>query len=119
MVSSWSKFINLNGEQLEQVYQFKYLCVYLDCSLSFNTHVDKLVDKVLECLGLIYKTRWLFDLETAKMPYQTLILAHFDFGDVVHLVVPQYQHDCLHKIQNAARRLIQFIKSISASLSAT
>ncbi len=98
--------VSLNGEQLEHVNEFKYLGVYVDCNLSMNAHVDKLVDKVLKRLGLLYKTRWLFDLETAKMLYQTLILPHFDFGDVVYSVVPQYQYDRLQKIQNAACRLI-------------
>ncbi len=45
---------------------FKYLGMYLDRNLSFNVHIDKMIDKVLKRLGLLDKVRWLFGLDTPK-----------------------------------------------------
>ena len=55
------------------VSSFKYLGVILDNHLCFDKHIDYVVEKRTTRLGFLYKTRWLFDLETAKMLYCALM----------------------------------------------
>ncbi len=98
--------ISLNGEMLESVTSFKYLGMILDPQLHFHSHIDRLVDKTTARLGLLYKTRWLFDQATALMLYKSIISPHFDYGSVLYEVAPQYQLKRLQVIQNAAARLI-------------
>ena len=51
---------------------------------------------------MLYKTRWLFDLDTARMLYCALIAPHFDLGNMVYTVAAQNQLNRLQVIQNAA-----------------
>ena len=78
----------------------------LDSQLTFHTHIDKVVEKTSTKLGLLYKTRWLFDNATALMLYKALIVPHFDFGSTIYEITPQYQLNRLQVVQNAAARLI-------------
>ncbi len=91
---------------IETVNTFKYLGLYLDSHLQFGPHIDQVVDKATAKLSLLYKTRWLFDQETALTLYKSLVTPHFDYGTVVYEVSPQYQLQRLQVIQNAAARMI-------------
>ena len=98
--------ISLDGEMVESVQTFKYLGIILDQQLHFHSHIDHIVDKTTNRLGLLYKTRVLFDQNTALMLYKSLITPHFDYGCVLYEVAPAYQLKRLQTIQNAAARLI-------------
>ena len=87
--------ISLNGQMIDTVNRFKYLGLILDNHLQFHDHIEYIVDKVFTKLGLLYKTRWLFDQSTALMLFKSLISLHFDFGSVVYKVSPLYQ---LHQL---------------------
>lgn len=96
----------MNGEMIETVTNFKYLGMIMDLQLHFNSHIERLVDKTTSRLGLLYKTKWLFDQATALMLYKSIISPHFDYGSILYEVAPQYQLKRLQIIQNAAARLI-------------
>ncbi len=98
--------VSLNGETVEKVDTFKYLGMIIDPQLHFHQHVDYVVDKTTARLGLLYKTRWLFNQQTALMLYKSIISPHFDYGSVIYEVAPNYQLSRLQIIQNAAARLI-------------
>ncbi len=76
----------------------------LDPQLLFKAHIDALVDKTTNKLGLLYKTRWLFDKQTALALYKSLITPLLDYGSILYEIAPQYAG--LQIIQNAAARLI-------------
>ena len=98
--------LSLNGQQIDNVSSFRYLGLLLDSQLLFHAHIDALVDKVTTKLGLLYKTRWLFNQETALMLFKSLITPYFDYGSVLYEVCPQYQLNRLQVIQNVAAHLI-------------
>ncbi len=98
--------VSLNGDPIENVESFKYLGMTVDNQLTFHHHIDKVIDKTSTKLGLLYKTRWLFDENTALMLYKALIIPHFDFGSIIYEVCPQYQLHRLQVVQNAALRLV-------------
>ncbi len=98
--------VSLNGEQIDCVNTFRYLGLLLDSNLQFHEHIDSIVEKTTAKLGLLYKSRWLFDEEMALMLFKSLIAPHFDFGSVVYEVSPQYQLSRLQVIQNAVACLI-------------
>ncbi len=98
--------ISLNGETIEAVQNFKYLGMILDQQLHFHAHIDHIIDRTTNKLGLLYKTRALFDEKTALMLYKALITPHFDYGCLLYEIAPEYQLKRLQVIQNAAARLI-------------
>ena len=96
----------LNGQATDSVDEFKYLGIIVDKHLLFHQHVDHIVDKTTNKLGLIYKTRWLFDESTALVLFKSLIVPHFDYGSVIYEVALEYQLRRLQINQNAASRLV-------------
>ena len=96
--------VSLNGERISNVQEFKYLGLILDKYPLFDRHIEHIVDKTTTKLGLIYKTRWLFKMETAKMLYSSLVTSYFDLGNTLYTVAAQYQLNRLQVIQNAAAR---------------
>ena len=65
--------ISLNCQSIDTITEFKYRGIILDKYLCFDKHIDYIIDKSTTKLGMLYKTRWLFDLLTAKKLYCTLI----------------------------------------------
>ncbi len=98
--------LSLNNEVIDTVETFKYLGMYLDSNLQFHTHIDNLVDKASNKLKLMYKTRWMFDQETALTLYKSLITPYLDYGSIIYEIAPEYQLKRLQVIQNSAARLI-------------
>ena len=98
--------LNLNGQIVNCVDEFKYLGMHFDKHLQFHSHVDKVVDQATNKLSLLYKIRWLFDQQTALTLYKSLIVPHFDFGSIIYEVALQYQLCRPQVVQNSAARLI-------------
>ncbi len=70
---------------------FKYLGLIPDNHLCFDKHIDDIVYKSMNKLGVLYETRWLFDLSTARKLYCNFVTPHFDLQFTVYVVAEQYQ----------------------------
>ena len=49
--------IRIQGDLVEQVFDFKYLGVWLDSKLKFSTHISKISAKISLKLGLLSRIR--------------------------------------------------------------
>ena len=47
----------LDGSALEYVNNYKYLGVWLDCKLSFQTHIKHLQSKVISRIGFLFRNK--------------------------------------------------------------
>ena len=74
---------------VKPVNQFKYIGIIMDRSLIFDKHIDHVVDKDTTKLGLLYKIRWLFYLETAKMLYCSLVTPYFGLDNMAYALTAQ------------------------------
>ena len=75
IASCQTSITTLDGSDLEYVNNYKYLGVWLDCKLSFQTHITHLQSKI--------KSR------IAKHTLVKLtILPILDFGDVIYKIAP-------------------------------
>ena len=63
-------------------------------------------DKCVQKLGLIAKTRHLFDRQTLILLYLTTILPVIDYCSSVYMVRNQTELDKIQKLQNVALRII-------------
>ena len=63
-------------------------------------------DKCVQKLGLIAKTRHLFDQPTPRLLYITIVLPVIDYCPSVYMVANQTELDKLQKLQNIALRII-------------
>ena len=60
----------LNGSDLEYVDNYKYLGVWLDCKLSFQTHIKHLQSKIKSRIGFLFRNKASFT-HAAKHPRKT------------------------------------------------
>jgi hypothetical protein len=70
------------GLELEVVTSYKYLGVWLDCTLSFSQHISKLQAKVKSRLGFLYRNRSSFTPAAKLTLIQITIL--LGYGDVIY-----------------------------------
>ena len=52
-----SNITTLDGSNLEYVDNYKYLGVWLDCKLSFQTHIKHLQSKVKSRIGFLFRNK--------------------------------------------------------------
>ncbi len=81
--------LEIGNEPFERVSLFKYLGVLLDENLSFNAHVEFVVNKASKKLGILRKSREYLDHKTSVLLYKSLVLPHMDYCSLV------YEHDKL------------------------
>ena len=79
---------HINNTRLGNVSEFLYFGVLIDSGLCMSAHVEMTHDKCVSKLGLISKTRHLFDMKTAKMLYISTVLSIFDYCGSVSMVAP-------------------------------
>ncbi len=96
----------INGTKLDVVHEYLYLGVIIDSGLKFNSHINSIYDKCSNKLGLICKTRKLFDYHTSHLLYITTVLPVLDYCNSVYGVANRGDLECLQKLQNVALRVI-------------
>ena len=52
-----SSITTLDGSDLEYVDNYKYLGVWLDCKLSFQTHIKHLQSKIISRIGFLFRNK--------------------------------------------------------------
>ena len=98
--------LHINNTRLGNVSEFLYLGVLIDSGLRMSAHVDMTHDKCVSKLGLISKTRYLFDMKMAKMLYISTVLPIFDYCGSVFMVAPAKDLERLQRLQKVALRII-------------
>lgn len=74
----------LEGTSLYQVIEYKYLDVWLDNTVSFSLHINKLQAKIKAKLGFIFKMGSTFTPSAKLTLVQMTILPLFNYGDVIY-----------------------------------
>ena len=69
--------IEVNGTSIAGTSSYKYLGVYLDQTLNFATHFDKIYKKATGRLNLLRRIRSSFDTTSAEKIYRTMIMPVF------------------------------------------
>jgi hypothetical protein len=75
----------LDGSNLEYVDNYKYLGVWLDCKLSFQTHIKHLQSKIKSRIGFLFRTKH----PSLTLPNTLVILTillTLDFGNVIYKI---------------------------------
>lgn len=74
----------LDGSKLEYVEKYKYLGVWLDPSLSFQTHINYLQSKIKSRIGFLFRNKASFTFSAKQSLVKMTIVPMFDFSDVVY-----------------------------------
>ena len=76
----------LDGSDLEYVDNYKYLGVWLDCKLSFQTHIKHLQSKITSRICFLFRNKLSFTHAAKHILVKLTILPIFDFGDVIYKI---------------------------------
>ena len=61
-------------DSIEQVWEFKYLGVWLDSSLKFTSHISKMSSKISSAIGVISRVSRYLPVFQRKMLYNAMVL---------------------------------------------
>ena len=76
----------LDGSDLEYVDNYKYLGVWLDCKLSFQTHIKHLQSKIKSRIGFLFRNKASFTHAAKHTLVKLTILRNLDFGNVIYKI---------------------------------
>ena len=95
----------LDGSDLEYVDNYKYLGVWLDCKLSFQTHIKHLQSKIISRICFLFRNKASFT-NIAKITLVKLtILPILVFGDVINKIASK---TLLSKLDAVYHSVIRF-----------
>jgi hypothetical protein len=80
----------LDGSDLEYVDNYKYLGVWLDCKLSFHTHIKHLQSKVKSRIGFLFCNKASFNHAAKHTLVKLTILPILEFGDVIYKIAIRF-----------------------------
>ena len=75
--------INIQNKKILQEKSFEYLGVTLTSDLTWHEHVDNMMTKINQRLGVLRRIKEYLDLNTRCVLYTSLILPLFDYGDLI------------------------------------
>ena len=92
---------------LEPVECTKFLGMWVDENLNWNTHINRLINKIKRNMHLLKMPKNLFNEETLKLIYHAHIQSHIDYGLVLWGTMTT--KDNLNRIQSIQNKCIEII----------
>ena len=72
--------IAINGAKIDRVESFNFLGITIDEKLSWSHHVDIVKKKISKVIGILYRLKNTFPLETLETLYNSLIASYLNYG---------------------------------------
>ena len=101
-----SRITPLDGSDLEYVDNYKYLGVWLDCKLSFQTHIKHLQSKIKSRIDFLFHNKASFTHAAKHTLVKLTILPILDFGDVIYKIA---SNTLLNKLDAVYHSAIRFV----------
>uniref|UniRef100_A0A8K9VC74 Reverse transcriptase domain-containing protein n=1 Tax=Oncorhynchus mykiss TaxID=8022 RepID=A0A8K9VC74_ONCMY len=96
----------LDGSDLEYVDIYKYLGVWLDCKLSFQTHIKHLQSKIKSRIVFQFRNKASFTHAAKLTLVKLTILQILDFGDVIYKIASNTLLSKLDAVYHSAIRFV-------------
>lgn len=100
--------------KMEEVESYKFLGVYIDEELSFNTHIWQVIKNVAHKIHILCKIRPYVTRNASLDIYRVMILPLLDFGDIFYHGATQ---NLLNKIESLQKRAIHIVPCLPRMLS--
>ena len=85
--------LEINGIQLSQVNDVKFLGIMMDDKLTWKKHIEHISKKIAKSIGIMYRLKPFVNTETLLSLYYTLVYPYLLvalYGEI--LVQPTYNH---------------------------
>jgi hypothetical protein len=96
----------LDSSDLEYVDNYKYLGVWLDCKLSFQSDIKHLQSKMKSRIGFLFCNTAPFAHAAKHTLVKLTILPIFDFGDIIDKIASNTLLSILDAVYHSANRFI-------------
>ena len=96
----------INNHPIEKVADFNFLGITVDEHLNWNSHIQKIANKISRNIGCLNRLKNFLPLYTLKLLYSSLILPHLQYG----ILLWGFRTDRLFKLQKRAVRIISHKK---------
>ena len=100
--------IKLNGKKLTPVNSVKYLGMYIDNHLAWDTHIFHLSQKLSRANGILSKLRHNAPREVCLDVYYALFYSHLIYGCNLWGITSEENLDKIEKLQKKCVRIITF-----------
>jgi hypothetical protein len=101
--------IKLNGLKLVPVEFIKYLGMYIDHHLNWNTHIDELCKKLSRANGIISKLRYNAPIDICKRVYYAIFFSHLINGCNLWSLTPRNKNiSRIERLQKKCVRIMTF-----------
>ena len=75
--------ITIQDKKVSQETSFKYLGVTPSSDLTWHDHIEDMITKINQRLGVLRRVKVFLDLDTRCLLYTSLVLPLFDYGDPI------------------------------------
>ena len=99
--------INVDGNVLSRVYSYQYLGVELDTLLSYDKHLESVVNKTMQKLFVFRKIRRFISEKTAITVYKQMILPLLEYCNILFNSGKKTKLEKVDKIQSKCVRIIE------------
>ena len=96
--------LNIKGPPIENVNEFNFLGLTLDCNLNFKPRTNIIAAKISRVLGVLHKLKYIFPAYLLRMIYNSLILPHLNYS----LLAWGTQCPNIELLQKKALRVVNF-----------
>ena len=103
----------IGNDAIKRVHDYKSLGVYIDQSLTWETHVNEIAKKISSGIGAIKRLRDYVSRDTLVLVYNALVQPYFDYCCEVWDSLGIGLSQRLRKLQNRCARVIMHYKNES------
>ena len=96
--------LNIKGSPIENVNEFNFLRLTLDCNLNFKPHTKIIAVKISRVIGVLHKLKYIFPAYLLRMIYNSVILLHLNYS----LLAWEIQCPNIELLQKKAVRVVNF-----------
>ena len=100
--------VKISGISIKQIEVVKYLGILIDENLTWDAHINHVINKLLKFCSIFYKIRNLIPPSIMKKVYFALIHSHLVYGIELYANTFAKYLDPLIKLNNKILRIIQF-----------
>ncbi len=72
--------LKIDNVNIERVAEFNFLRLTLKEHLDWKCHINKLSNKISQCMGILNKLKCFLPIQTKVLIYNSLVLSHLNFG---------------------------------------
>lgn len=98
--------IKVGDSHIVPVKEVRNLGAWFDNNMSMNTHVTKVCQKAFYGLYHIQQIRKYLTKSSTQVLVHAFVTCHLDYCNSLLYGLPQYQHDRLQRVLNAAARVV-------------